>query len=152
MPAQPSDLYELLKKIRYDATAIQAKVTDALNLLNELHLPDQPVTPCPHCGLETRGERSLAEHLHNVHDGPVPAHIAAAEALAESHARAQDTRSMDEVLDRMQRREALVAFVQGDGWRLPADELEHQLAAMGADEDELVGLLEWAADRRSADG
>jgi hypothetical protein len=42
-------------------------------------------------------------------------------------------------------------FVHGDGWRLPADELEHQLVQMGADEDELVGLLEWAADRRSAE-
>lgn len=80
MPAQPSDLYELLKKIRYDATAIQAKVTDALNVLNELHLAAQPTTPCPRCGLETRGPNSLAEHLYNSHNGPVPAHYTQAEA------------------------------------------------------------------------
>jgi hypothetical protein len=91
MPIQPSDLYELLKKIRYDATAIQAKVTDALNLLSALNLPDQPTTPCPHCGLEVAGPRSLAEHLHNLHDGPVPEHYAAIEALAdELHDQAAD--------------------------------------------------------------
>lgn len=81
MTAQPADLYEILKKIRYDTTAIQAKVTDALNVLNELHLPDQPRTKCPHCGIEVRGQRTLAEHLHVSHGGPVPAHLADAEKL-----------------------------------------------------------------------
>lgn len=82
MTAQPADIYELLKKIRYDATAIQGKVTDALKLLGELNLPDQPSAECPHCGLEMRGERTLQEHLYNSHDGPVPDHYAAIEARA----------------------------------------------------------------------
>lgn len=80
--AQPSDIYTLLKKIRYDATAIQGKVTDALKLLTELNLPDQPAVECPHCGLELPGERTLSEHLYNSHNGPVPAHYAAIEARA----------------------------------------------------------------------
>lgn len=41
-------------------------------------------------------------------------------------------------------------FVEGDGHRLPADELEHQLGVMGAGEDELVELLDLAADLRRA--
>lgn len=41
-------------------------------------------------------------------------------------------------------------FTSLDGWRLPADELEQQLAELGADDDELVGLLELAADLRGA--
>jgi hypothetical protein len=86
MTAQPSDLHDLLKKIRYDTTAIQAKITDALKVLNELHLPTQPTTPCPHCGLEMRGPRTLAEHLHVTHDGPVPDHYLAIEAKTEETA------------------------------------------------------------------
>ncbi len=42
-------------------------------------------------------------------------------------------------------------FVLGDGWRLPADELEYQLETMGAEIDEVVELLELAANLRSAD-
>lgn len=68
MSAQPSDLYEILNKIRYDCTAIQAKVTDALNILNTLHLPQQDITLCPKCGVHLTGPRHLQEHLTNVHD------------------------------------------------------------------------------------
>jgi len=37
---------------------------------------------CPQCGLEIKGALTLAEHLYNSHDGPVPAHYAAIEARA----------------------------------------------------------------------
>ena len=80
MTAQPSDLYDLLAKIRYDTTAIQAKVTDAFKILAELNLADQPTATCPRCGLAFRGPNTLAEHLHNSHDGPVPPHWEAIEA------------------------------------------------------------------------
>lgn len=86
MPAQPADLYEILKKIRYDATAIQAKVTDALNVLAALNLPDQPTAPCPRCGLELAGPRSLAEHMFNSHGGPVPPHYDHVEAISDQAA------------------------------------------------------------------
>lgn len=76
MTAQPADLYELLKKIRYDATAIQAKITDALKLLGELNLPEQPQVECPNCGLPFKGTRTLAEHMHTSHGWPIPEHWA----------------------------------------------------------------------------
>lgn len=41
-------------------------------------------------------------------------------------------------------------FVEANGWRLPTDQLEDELTTMGAHDDELVGLLETAADLRSA--
>jgi hypothetical protein len=40
------------------------------------------------------------------------------------------------------------SFVEENGWRLAADHLDDELAAMGADEGERVGLLELAADLR----
>jgi hypothetical protein len=67
MTAQPSDLYDLLNKIRYDTTAIQAKVTDALAILADLHLEEREVTKCPKCNIPLSGPRRLAEHLENVH-------------------------------------------------------------------------------------
>lgn len=82
MTAQPADVYELLKKIRYDATAIQAKVTDTLKLLGELNLQDAPTASCPHCGIEARGPRTLAEHLYLSHDGPVPEHFVSVETMS----------------------------------------------------------------------
>jgi hypothetical protein len=70
------ELYVLLRKIRYDLTALQAKVTDAFAMLDALHLPlpDQGVRcPFPHCKLPMKGARSLELHIQNVHDGaPAP--------------------------------------------------------------------------------
>lgn len=76
MTTQVSDIYELLKKIRYDTTAIQSKVTDALNALADLNLVDQPAARCPRCGTEFRGPLRLAEHMYQSHDGPLPEHWA----------------------------------------------------------------------------
>jgi hypothetical protein len=78
-------LYELLRKIRYDATAIQGKVTDALNMLAALNLPDESRLRCPRegCPLAFAGPATLAEHVYNSHGGPVPAHYERIEALSE---------------------------------------------------------------------
>lgn len=88
MTTQPQDVYDLLMKIRYDATAIQAKVTDALAALNDLGLEARIGATCTHCGLDFRGPNTLAEHIHISHDGPVPQHWLDTE-----------TRSLDPVLD-----------------------------------------------------
>jgi hypothetical protein len=82
MTVQPSDLYDVLRKLRYDLTAAQAKVTDALNILAALNLADVPAECCPACGLEFPGPNTLAEHLYVSHDGPEPELWLAAEALA----------------------------------------------------------------------
>ncbi len=66
MTSPEPDIYETLRKIRYDATAIQAKVTDALNLLGTMSIPEaEPRPTCPECGVAL--VHSLAEHLENVH-------------------------------------------------------------------------------------
>lgn len=70
----------LAKKLRYDLTAMQAKVTDLLNELAKLNLDHDHGPECPHCGIETRGPKTLAEHLYVCHGGPVPAHYADIEA------------------------------------------------------------------------
>jgi hypothetical protein len=67
------ELYALMKKIRYDLTALQAKVTDAFAMLDALKLP-VPASEwiCKECagGYDLKGERALALHRQNVHDGP----------------------------------------------------------------------------------
>jgi hypothetical protein len=70
MPTDPEDLRAMLLKIRYDATAIQAKVTDALEILARLDIPKPPPAhqcPVSHCGVEVAAAPLLVEHLENVH-------------------------------------------------------------------------------------
>lgn len=70
MPADPEDLRELLLKIRYDCTAIQAKVTDALDVLARLNVPKPPpahACPVSHCAVNRPTAELLVEHLENVH-------------------------------------------------------------------------------------
>jgi len=69
---ESGDVFELLRKIRYDATAIQAKVTDAMRVLTDMNLPEPVAAVCPQCGLRCRGKVTLAEHLYVSHDGPLP--------------------------------------------------------------------------------
>lgn len=75
MTVEPDGLFELLRKIRYDCTAIQAKVTDALNLLAALNLPDTRAPRCGRCGYRPGVNMpSLAEHAHTAHGAPAPPH------------------------------------------------------------------------------
>jgi hypothetical protein len=65
------EIFEILRKIRYDLTAAQTKVTEALNTLGSMDLPSEPDgLDCPICGVNKRGERALAIHITNVHGGP----------------------------------------------------------------------------------
>ena len=65
------DLETILRKLRYELTACQTKVSEALTALGELssQFPkpptDEPV--CPVCGLERHNEDALRDHLANVH-------------------------------------------------------------------------------------
>ena len=43
------------------------------------------ISKCPHCGLERKNPRTLAEHIYTSHDGPVPEHWLEAEARAEAN-------------------------------------------------------------------
>jgi hypothetical protein len=64
------EIFDVVRKIRYDLTAAQAKVTEALNMLAAMNLPAQAKVECPDCGVGLDGERALAFHLQNVHGGP----------------------------------------------------------------------------------
>jgi hypothetical protein len=68
--SQEPEVFEVLRKIRYDLTAAQAKVTEALNLLGAMSLPASAKIECQRCGVWLGGELALATHLQNVHDGP----------------------------------------------------------------------------------
>lgn len=83
MPIQPEDIRTQLRSMREDLTRLQGRVTDALNMLNNLGLPEQGISyRCPTCNVPLRGPLSLAEHIHLSHDGPLPAHYLEAERLA----------------------------------------------------------------------
>lgn len=74
---------EVILKLQYDLTSIQARLTDLKrNLVSEL-----PAEPSAHrcvedgCGLVFRGPKRLAEHSYVSHGGPEPEHWVTAEAL-----------------------------------------------------------------------
>lgn len=74
-------LHDLTMAIRYDLTAAQGKLTELLRQIAELPIDTNlPAVECRHCGVELKGALTLAEHLYNQHDGPVPAHYASIEA------------------------------------------------------------------------
>ncbi len=79
--SQQDDILELLKKMRYDLTALQGKLSDVMEQVAAL--PSKGEKPrCPHCDLVFRGKLSLDEHVHTSHGGPVPPHWLEAERLA----------------------------------------------------------------------
>lgn len=82
------DLIELLKRMRYDLTDMQVKVTAALNMAAGLNLPPSEAYTCPDglCRLTFRSRYKLAEHVHTSHGGPIPEHWLAIEAMAEEPA------------------------------------------------------------------
>jgi hypothetical protein len=80
--SQSKELLELLRRIRLDATAIQAKVSDAMTQLAALELPNASASRCGVCGIRLRGPIALAEHAYNSHAGPLPEHFIAAERAA----------------------------------------------------------------------
>lgn len=68
-------LVAVLKKIRYDLTSAQQKLSDAMRMVATLDIADAgEKTPCPKCGVKLAGPRTLAEHDYHSHDGPEPAH------------------------------------------------------------------------------
>lgn len=68
-----TELLEVLRKLRYDLTAAQAKVTKALDIVEALNIQPQVSTKgatfsCS-CGRVFLHERDLLLHKQNVHDG-----------------------------------------------------------------------------------
>lgn len=62
------DIYGMVRKLRYDLTAMQAKVSDILEELSRLNLPAQTTNwKCKHCGIEKRTEELLNAHIELIH-------------------------------------------------------------------------------------
>ncbi len=70
MTEREPEVFEIARKIRYELTSVQAKVTELLNALGRLNLPDEhgdKAFKCRHgCTIFATAER-LATHLFNVH-------------------------------------------------------------------------------------
>jgi hypothetical protein len=85
------DLHDLAMGIRYELTAAQGKLTELMRQIGALKLADRLGVTCPRCGLPLPGPRVLAEHIYQIHAGPLPDHwkdgdrlVAAASASADS--------------------------------------------------------------------
>ena len=85
---QDHELLAQLKRIRYDLTALQGKLTEALAMAGRAKLDTHTNTHvCPECktaGIthDLRGTMKLSEHRYHSHNGPLPDHYAKAEQLA----------------------------------------------------------------------
>lgn len=80
------DPWELIKKIRMDLSAAQAKITDLSSCLNEMNLQNTQRPRCSVCGLTFKNGLVRDEHLYHQHGGPEPEHWAKAEAMSEGAA------------------------------------------------------------------
>jgi len=83
--SEDHELLTLAKKLRYDLTGMQVKVTELITGLSALDIPVDGY-PCPRCGTKFKGSTSLAEHVYISHGGPVPEHWERAEQMAEEPA------------------------------------------------------------------
>lgn len=73
-----NEIHEQAQRLRYDLTALQAKVSELLRMTATL--PDnRDQSVCPVCRLPLPGPRTLAEHQYQQHEGDVPAHWLEAE-------------------------------------------------------------------------
>lgn len=77
--AADSDALTIARKLRYDLTACQAKLTDLTNIIAALNLEPDGRHECGRCGITFRSGRRLVEHTYTSHGGPVPEHWLATE-------------------------------------------------------------------------
>lgn len=64
------EILELAKTIRYDLTALQAKVTELLTMAARLEAPDPDSRTCPECGLLAASlpqGATLTDHRYRAH-------------------------------------------------------------------------------------
>lgn len=83
---QEHELLVLARKLRYDLTGMQVKVSELIRALAALDLPEPSQGECEKCHTLFSGKLSLAEHIYLSHDGPEPEHWKEAERLAAQEA------------------------------------------------------------------
>lgn len=76
----------LAKKLRFDLTSCQAKLSDLLRMLASMDLPEPSQRECPTCHAVFPGGLSLSEHDYLSHGGPDPEHWLEAERLSDEAA------------------------------------------------------------------
>jgi hypothetical protein len=65
------DILEIARKIRYDLTAAQAKLSELMRLAALLEVPDEDAGRCPECGMGAGSLPqgvTLADHRFRAHD------------------------------------------------------------------------------------
>lgn len=82
MAEEEHDLLVIAKKLRYDLTAMQVKVSELIKGVAALNLPVERFV-CPTCKLPFKTKPPLDEHLYHFHDGPEPPHWLKAEEIAD---------------------------------------------------------------------
>lgn len=70
MTVHMKDIWKLMDDADHHARAVLRIHTEIRSLLSNISIPEKPEHPCPQCGIALPGERALAFHLYNVHDGP----------------------------------------------------------------------------------
>lgn len=69
--ATRADVFRLMGFIQDDLRSVQAKLVEVRSLMASMPMREEaPEHQCPKCKLGLPGERALAFHLQNVHDGP----------------------------------------------------------------------------------
>jgi len=80
--AERHHLWELLDRMQMDLRDLQGKLVSVRSIVAGMNLVEPERTLCPKCGdVGLKGPQTLAEHLYNSHDGPVPDHYLAIDAL-----------------------------------------------------------------------
>jgi hypothetical protein len=80
--SEEHELMATLKKLRYDLTSMQVKVSEAIRFAASLDLPAPSQRTCEKCSAVFPGKLSLAEHVYLSHGGPEPEHWLEAERRA----------------------------------------------------------------------
>ena len=65
------EILEQAKKVRYDLTALQAKVTELMTMAAKFQAPDDGTQTCPECGLPTKALPqgcTLTDHRRRTHN------------------------------------------------------------------------------------
>lgn len=64
------EILEIARKIRYDLTGLQAKLSELMQMAALLEAPDADKRKCPECGLAASAlpqGATLADHRHRAH-------------------------------------------------------------------------------------
>lgn len=78
------EILKALKRTRYELSLQQSRIGEIMESVAALPHDAPPELVCPDCRGRWRSANAMAEHRYNSHGGPLPAHIIAAEARADT--------------------------------------------------------------------